>query len=828
MPLDIDQDRIEEVAARLDLRAPNREALESLVFELAQHYTVDARPAPFECVIDSATGVGKTFILAASIEYFAAALAIRNFVVIAPGRTIRDKTIANFTPGHPKSLLGPMEARPLVVTSDNFDSPAVRTAIDDDSRTKLYVFTVQSLTAPTTKQGRRTHEFQEGLGAGFYEHLKALNDLMVFADEHHCYYGPAFSAAIRDLEPYAIVGLTATPDAKTPEDQIVYRYPLAAAIADRWVKTPVIVGRRDDRTDAMTKLSDGVSLLRYKQRAAESYCAEHGLPPVLPVMLVVAQSTAEADEYAGILSSPEFDGGAWADTILVVHSNLKGDKKEKALADLAAVEDPESPVRIIISVGMLKEGWDVKNVYVIASMRASVSKVLTEQTLGRGLRLPFGAHTGVDLLDTLEVVAHERYEDLLKRADVLNEQFIDQRTRAVLRRNAAGEMVVATETRTVSAPVIVNPDAASGDLESEPAHVAAAAGAAAVEAVEDRTRELDKQADDLEMREYAPLAGMPTIEVPALKMTSVEAVFSLADITDLEPFGRLGRQLVAAPETELQRVKVGARIIVGRDGLRRTELVTMTALDRLEASQRRLPLEHSREALVDALLSSPVVPARPDQVSAAQPIIDAFMEGLGNEAETLLSAYPYRAAARLVSLVTDEHRKFLPAPHFEHVVELTRLGRVRQSRRKVSNDPTGPFSRSLAYDSWTKGLYEVEWFDSKPERTVASIVDDSDEVRCWVRLQTGELPILWRSDGRQYNADLVVVEADGTHWVVEVKSDRDITSDEVRAKRQAAQRWVNHVNASAKAPGTWRYLLVSETDINQATYSWTALKRLGS
>ena len=43
---------------------------------------------------------------------------------------------------------------------------------------------------------------------------------------------------------------------------------------------------------------------------------------------------------------------------------------------------------------MLKEGWDVKNVYVIASMRASVSEVLTEQTLGRGMRLPFGEYTG--------------------------------------------------------------------------------------------------------------------------------------------------------------------------------------------------------------------------------------------------------------------------------------------------------------------------------------------------------------------------------------------------------------------------------------------------
>jgi type III restriction enzyme len=44
-------------------------------------------------------------------------------------------------------------------------------------------------------------------------------------------------------------------------------------------------------------------------------------------------------------------------------------------------------------------------------MRSSVSEILTEQTLVRGMRLPFGAYTGIEILDTLEVVAHERYED---------------------------------------------------------------------------------------------------------------------------------------------------------------------------------------------------------------------------------------------------------------------------------------------------------------------------------------------------------------------------------------------------------------------------------
>ncbi len=63
-------------------------------------------------------------------------------------------------------------------------------------------------------------------------------DLVVFADEHHCYYGPRFSDAVRELTPSAIIGLTATPHRQTPQEQIIYRYPLGGAIADQLVKTP--------------------------------------------------------------------------------------------------------------------------------------------------------------------------------------------------------------------------------------------------------------------------------------------------------------------------------------------------------------------------------------------------------------------------------------------------------------------------------------------------------------------------------------------------------------------------------------------------------------
>lgn len=816
-----DLDRIQDVASRLDLRAPNRDAVESIALELSLHYDVDGKPAPFEAVVDSATGVGKTWIMAGAMEYLAGANGVRNFAVITPGRTILDKTVCNFTAGHPKSLLGPMQVRPVVVTADNFNTAAMRAEMEDDFRTKLFIFTVQALTKPKTDLGRKTHKFQERLGDAFYEHLQQLDDLVVFADEHHTYYGKAFSAAVRDLRPYALIGLTATPHKQTPCDQIIYRYPLAAAIADRWVKAPVIVGRKDDRTDLETKLADGMNLLRAKADVAASYAAQQRTAMVNPVMLVVAQTIEEAEEVGSILRSGGFEGGAWADKVLVVHS----DAPDEALKALAAVEDPDSPVRIIISVGMLKEGWDVKNVYVIASIRASVSAILTEQTLGRGLRLPWGHYTDVEMLDTLEVLAHERYEELLKKAGVLNESFIDQRTRAVLRENSAGQVVAVRETENVSAPVVQSEGGTAMDLGE-----GSAPGASSSPVVTDagHRTEVATTAAGRMKQEIPPRQDLGPIAAPVLRMTKVVSDFSLADITDFEVFRQLGKRIAANPEEELRRVKVSARVVEGPDGMRRTEMVTTTAADKVGAATSLLPLEDARRHLRDAVLAAPVVPARKQERNAIGPLLDAFIDGMVEKAETVLSAYLDRATTRLVALVTAQQRRFAQRPKYDEVVEIVSVGGVRATDKVVSSDRAGRYSHSLAYDGWAKSLYLVNWFDSAPERAVANIVDDAEQVDRWVRLKTGDLPILWRNDGREYNADLIAVDRDGTRWVIEVKSDRDADSEEVADKREAAQRWVNHVNAEDDVHGKWAYLLVTETDIAQAKGSWSALTALGT
>ena len=803
-----DENRIEAIAASLDLRESNRDALESIVYEVTQHYEVEKGHPPFEAVVDSATGAGKTYILAATIEYFASE-GTRNFAVITPGRTILGKTVANFTPGHAKSLLGGMAVEPVVITSDNFATPAMRAAMDDQDAVKLYVFTIQALTKPQTKVARKTHKFQEGLGQAFYERLQASEDLFVFADEHHAYYGASFSRAVRDLSPRVLIGLTATPHKQTPPEQIIYRYPLAAAIADKVVKTPVIVGRKDDLTDPRTKLLDGITLVELKERVIQRYAAETGEPAVNPVMLIVAKNIAEAKEIDSILRDKSFAGGRYADKVLTVHS----DAPEEALAELEKLEEPDSPHRVVVSVGMLKEGWDVKSVYVICSLRRSVSELLTEQTLGRGLRLPFGHYTGIEILDTLEVLGHERYEELLKKADVLNEDFIDQRTRAVLRRNAQGDLVATLETTKVEVPLVV----ADGD-EPNPE------GRPVIATVEDYTTKAEEEAKAaVELR---PRRDLGSLRIPRLKMTSPVSRFSLADITELEPFVRLGKRIAADPERELRRMTLSARVITGADGLRRTELVTAPAVDKIEAADTRIPLDESKSSLLEQVLAAPVVPARPSERAAAEPIIDAFLDGLGGKAEKVLSAYMDRAAGGLISLITEEQRRFAPKPTYDEVVELTEFSPVRLGRPQTSRSLAGAFKRAVGYVGYKKSAFRQEWFDSSTERIVANLLDEADQVTYWVRLQRGDLPIVWSESGREYNPDFIAVEKRGGHWLIEVKMDKEMSTDEVQEKREAAKRWANHVSADPRVKAKWNYLLASENDVKTAKGSWKALKKL--
>lgn len=368
-------------------------------------------------------------------------------------------------------------------------------------------------------------------------------------------------------------------------------------------------------------------------------------------MLVVARNTEEADDIADTVRSDDFRGGQYRDAVLVVHSNVKEAEESAALAQLTAVENPASPIRVVVSVALLKEGWDVKNVYVLLSTQPSVSAILTEQVLGRGLRLPWGSYQGVEMLDTLEVLAHERYEELLARRGVLAEQFVDHITRAVLRRDAAGQEVVVRETEEISTGLGVSTTTEAGKVSSDREPTATGGdsdlGYALLSTDEPPPVPTVSAADDriLVSSDEAALAApvlspRRKLSVPRVRVIPRPVVFRLSDVHDDEPFRSLGRRLRADPQRELRRVLVGAKVVTDPvTGVKSVRTVTSTATDTVHAQGSLIPASELRRMLRDMLLALPVVTARADdgtQTRATTRIVDAFMEGLNGGADELL------------------------------------------------------------------------------------------------------------------------------------------------------------------------------------------------
>lgn len=795
---------VEEVAARMDLRVPNREALDAI----ARRFD-EADGAAFEAVCDLATAVGKTYIAGAIVDYLSTS-GIRNFLIVVPNRTVLRKTVRNFTEGDIKSVTG-MDVTPIVITSEDYARGQVAASLSDDTRTKLFVFTVQALTRPTDKGPRRLRRPDENIGPALYQHLVDIPDLVVIADEHHSYMGPKFSQAISALDPCALIGLTATPSPKTPPEDIIYRYPLGRAIAEELVKTPVLVGRADAKVDVETQVADGLVLLQAKAAAVDAWSAATGAERINPVMFVIASSIEDANEIGTILRRPNFFGDDYESAVLVVHSEA-----EEFLTRLEAVESPDSKVRVIVNVAMLGVGWDVKNIYVICALRKLASKVLSEQTLGRGLRLPYGKHTGIQMLDTLEVLAHDRYQTLLERAGALLPVLIEERAGDVDGPGThEGASTQGPEVVSGAAPVT------PGTPEAEDRSVSAlpidendpTAPVVVLPVAETRARIDANRAEAGAMTTVLyPKDGVPTLTVPQVRRKLIARDFKLADI-DPSEFRELGERLAGTPQDTLRRVRLAAYRDPATGAL---ELRPEQAEDVVVASQESLPLGTVRDRLIAHLMQTGIVEQRRPELAAAERLVDELIAGAGAEADARLTSF-FATAAQTAAAIIRTSFKAAPVS-YEKKIEVVTYAPVRPSR-PVEPSNLGKFKVRAGYDGWTKSLLPVEWFDSKPERDLALVLEAALEVDLWVRVQRGELIIDW--DGGSHSPDFLVLLEDGTYWFLEAKAQNKLDDTAVVSKRKAAEAWARYV--SDEGFGTWRYGVVGEKAIAEARGSWSVL-----
>ncbi|RZT55948.1 type III restriction enzyme [Microcella alkaliphila] len=797
-----DEYLVDEITTCMDLRKPNAVALGAVAEAIEEGDGA-------EVVCDLATGVGKTYLAGGLIEYLARN-GVRNMLFVTPGTTIYEKTIANFTPGSRKYVAG-ATIEPLLITAENFARGQVGDALHDAATLKLFVFNVQQLIKPTANTSRKVRADDEFIGDSLYHHLRAAKDLVIIADEHHVYRSSAaaFSAAIRDLSPRALVGLTATPD-PADLDKVIYRYSLAEAIADRLVKVPVVVYRQDGLKDIDTQLADAAHLRALREPAWHAYADQAGRERVSPVLFVVCQTIEDASLVAEKLTVHLPDEGQ----VLLVTSQ----SSDTALAALADVEKPESPVRAIVSVDKLKEGWDVKNIGVIVGHRALASQTLTEQILGRGLRLPFGERTGIAAVDHVDVVAHESYTQLLRSKDSLLERVA---TVAPTGAGLAGS--------TTAAPVTVEmPD---GVIRVTPGAIADGSGAATpgdhlgglseadlliVQPIDASAEALNRDAEVLGQHLPA-VPGRPRIVFPRRDRELQPIPFSLERVS-------LGDVRVAAQQYRVNyEVSLQGQAIVAERDLENEVNVTTQAVEGVTATQNYVTAAAVRHDLVRRIMDLGLVPQQLTEKLHAESIADEFLGAAGvtdAEVENWTLQRAAQATAAIAALVRAAYDRNDRQPAFRwNPVELLQP-RVQPS---VVHPWYSEFVVGQWYGEWSKSAEAAASFDSKTaEFAFATLIDQSDGVAWWLRLYQPDGAYITRMPSGRYYPDFIVIDDEGVHWLVETKSDAAAANDlDVAAKKRAAEDWAVEVNDS-RSFGTWRYALITESHIRAAP-NWRAL-----
>lgn len=850
--ISFDSDMLESISSEFDLRAPNKEALRQLVFTLDGDYD----PAVMQ-VLNLATGVGKTYLMAAFVEYLRRQ-GVGNVVIVTPGKTVQAKTVQNFTPGTPRYITG-AAVPPEVVTPQDYSAwiarqngPA-RLAFGHEVPMLAFIFNIQQLISPKDAEGdthgatqdamrRKPRRFDENAGV-LFDYLKNLNDLVVIADESHLYGSSAvaFNGALKELDPAAAIGLTASVDKAT--DHVIFEYPLYRAIQDKYVKAPVLAFRKSgygaDEASEEQQLRDALQLRALKQAYYDSYASSQGRDHVNAVAFVVCSDVEHATQVAELLRTPEYLGHDEA--VLQVDSKHEDESTQRRLDEL---ERPESPVLAVVSVNKLKEGWDVKNIAVVVTLRAMASEVLTQQTMGRGLRLPFGRYTDVWQIDQLDIIAHQSFTELLNAENVLQQFGLDEAVaepdKAKVEeaiRKAAEESGTSTGTPTTggdqpttttgSKPDTGASGEVTGGVAPQPGTVpvggsdSPGAGLPGV-GVRTITEQEDQPTEELVSIGRNPSFADVSYRFPVTTMTVQQPPIDLSEISDTE-IEQAARRVTSAGDVLLRKEIIAA---LGKK---------LRAEDRESAEVDSVHVDDAdaEEALVKLVINMSLVP-KTEQTAryVATFLVPKFMRAVTFTGWTVKSLDSARA--ELLTLITNYTTETLRATREVptiHPKSMPDTGYTLPWGEKVHDqiESRDQFVRGRVYGGWFKSLFAEESFDSfTGEYQLARLLNTSPGIVWWHRLHPQDQAFVYYNAKDRYFPDFVALDTNGVHWIIEGKDERGRDDARVQAKRKAAEALVRRLVAEdAYAGQHWGYLIAYEQDTARAD-SWEDLKAFAS
>ena len=406
-------------------------------------------PLPAEDVkryaVKAATGSGKTVIMALYIawSYFhstreAESEQAHNFLVVAPNVIVFERLkvdFANAAVFRELKLVPPGWSLDLKVLLRG-DS------LEPTGRGNLIVTNIQQLyDNRTTWKPKNAVERILGKavvkggadGRPMIDRVKSMQKLAVLNDEAHHVHEPdlQWNQIITQLHDSATGGLRSWLDfSATPRfgsgayfPWVISDYPLAQAVEDRVVKVPILVRTNPEKPKGEKKkvkakitASDYSNWIRIGiERLKNHEKVSKGVPGAKPVMFIMCENVNHAEGVGALLLDKKHGFGFKENEVLVIHTKGKGDIRDSDLDELRRqsrlIDEQNSPIRVVVSVLILREGWDVRNITVVLGLRPANSKneILPEQAIGRGLRLM----KSVRGRQILEVIGTPSFEDLL-------------------------------------------------------------------------------------------------------------------------------------------------------------------------------------------------------------------------------------------------------------------------------------------------------------------------------------------------------------------------------------------------------------------------------
>ncbi|MCA8258272.1 DEAD/DEAH box helicase family protein [Burkholderia sp. AU31624] len=823
-----------------------------------------------------ATGVGKTRLMGAFISYLYLTGQSRHFFVLAPNTTIYNKLINDFTPGHPKYVFkGIAEFAtnpPLIITGDNYESGRGVRHVDGrasdlfGSDVHINIFNIDKINKEEGPRGTpKMKKLQETIGESYYDYLSGLDDLVVVMDEAHRYRASAGSKAIDGLRPILGLELTATPKTVGARSvafrNVIYSYGLGEAMADGFVKEPAVATRKDfdpksvpeERLEQI-KLEDAVHNHDHVAVELDRYHRVTGRPKVHPFILVVAQDTDHARRLRTYIESEDFFRGRFKDKVAEVHSALRGEESEEATQRLVSLEQ-DGRTEIVIHVNKLKEGWDVTNLYTIVPLRASASDILTEQTLGRGLRLPYGERVthrddeDFAAVDRLTVIAHDRFDEIIQKArepgsivmkHIEIGEGCDVSSDGAMLVTAPSIVEIMITGSSPSLPGLDEPPAVQVITLQTPEETRTAEVTLEVirkferklgSADELRSADVQRQIADAVREIVRPaqstlegIIAAPRVEeiVAAVTQMVAERTMSIPQILVL-PKRQTTFEFADFDLKDLSSVNV--RPI--DDGLiiqtLRTEARTYLAKsvddpreERLEDYLVRFLIERNEidyDAHADLLykLAGQVVDRISSYLETRAEVENVllrngrqlaefiFAQMMQNYVETPLGDDDYEVrVTRGFSLLEPQAFNVVPEQ------------KVRDFRKVVT--PMSDTKRQV-FGGFRKCCYSLQKFDSDPERRFAVLVDADPVVEKWLKPGRAQFQIEYRS-GDNYEPDFVI-ETDTAMVICEVKNRDELTDPVVLAKAKAAVKWCRAATQHAEESRTkpWTYVLIGDDQV---------------